>query len=89
MFFVSYINQNDQDKTHPWVRRLETLYIEQKVSQPIKLNFGKFWRVWIFCSKNMEILAYQHGHFKIAKKKLGIQAISLLFESVASSIEVF
>ena len=37
--FVSYIYRNNKDTTHPWGRRLETLYIDQNVSQPVKLNF--------------------------------------------------
>ena len=39
---MSYINPNHKDTTYPWGRRLDTtLYIDQNVSQPVKLNFRK------------------------------------------------
>ena len=41
----------------------------------------------LFVQKNREILA-EAGYFKIAKK-IGLQVISLLFESVSSSIQDF
>ena len=45
------------------------------------------WKMWIFLLINRDILVKTGTFFN--RQKIGFQAISLLFELVSSSIEVF
>ena len=91
VFFVSYINRNHKDITHPQGRTLDTtLCIDQNVSQTCQPDFLKIWRVWIFLFIKTRRFQLKQGHCKIAKlEKIGIQTISRLFESVSPSRDAF
>ena len=64
-----------------------TLYIDQNVSQAFQPGFLKIWGVWIFFPENSGDFSLSRDILK-SEKKVGLQAISLLFELVPSSIEV-
>ena len=67
--FVSYINLNHKDTTHPQGRRLDpTFYIDQNVSQTCQPEFLKIWRMRIVLFKNIGRFQPKQGHFKIKKK---------------------
>ena len=89
LFFVPYVNRNHKDTTHPQGTRLDaTFYIDQNVIQVCQPEFLMIWRVWIFLFKKLGDFSLNRNILKIAKK-IGLQAIYLLFDSVSSSIEVF
>ena len=64
-----------------------TLYIDQNVSQACQPGFLKIWGVWIFFPENPGDFSLSRDILK-SEKIVGLQATSLLFESVSSSIEV-
>ena len=89
VFFVFHINWNDKDTTHPLGRRLDaTLDINQNVSQACQLEFLKIWRMQISLFKKSGDFSLNRNILKL-QTKIGLQVVSLLFESVSSSIEVF
>ena len=89
VFFVFHKNWNDKDTTHPLGRRLDTtLDIYQNVSQACQPEFLKIWRMQIFLFKKSGDFSLNRDILKL-QTKIGLQFVSLLFESVSSSIEVF
>ena len=69
--------------------KLDTiLCIDQNIIQACQPGFFKIWRMWIFLLKKPWDFSLNRT-FENCKKIIGLQAISLLFELVSSSKEVF
>ena len=69
-FFVSYLNRNHKDTTHPQERRLDaTLYIDQNVSQDCQPAFVEnLESVKFFCSKKPGDFSLKRDILKSQKK---------------------
>ena len=86
VFFCVLYKSNHKDTTHPYGRRLgTTLYIDQNVSKACQPGF----------LESEDFFVQKTGRFRLNRdilklqKKIGLEAISLLFRSVSSLIEIF